>query len=349
MRTSSGALLLSLGLCSCAGAADPEDSGSVTEASASASTGAVGSTGPAVTSSASASDPGSASASTPGTGPEPTSEATVDPSGSSTGDDPTGAPGTDTGSSDSSTGDPPAETLADLLPLDLYEAMFPEHDPLYSHDALVAAAAEYPAFASEGSADDRRRELAAFLANIGHETTGGWPDAPGGPYAWGLYFTQEVGCEGGTCIGYCDVNNVEYPCAPGKTYHGRGPIQLSWNYNYGQAGEALGEPLLAQPELVATDGAIAFRTGLWFWMTAQSPKPSAHAVMTGQWQPNADDMAKGRTPGFGMTINIINGGLECGQPTNAKVADRVGFYQRFTDMLAVDPGPALYCDTMQPY
>jgi chitinase len=50
-----------------------------------------------------------------------------------------------------------------------------------------------------------------------------------------------------------------------------------------------------------------------------------------------------------MTINIINGGLECGQPTNAKVEDRVGFYERFTDMLAVDPGPAIYCDAMQPY
>ena len=180
-------------------------------------------------------------------------------------------------------------------------------------------------------------------------TTGGWADAPGGPYAWGLYFKEEVGCEGGGCTGYCDPNNAQYPCAPGKTYHGRGPIQLSWNYNYGPAGEAIGEPLLAQPELVTSDGAIAFRTGLWFWMTAQAPKPSAHDVMAGVWQPSADDLAKGRAPGFGMTINIINGGLECGQPTHDKVKDRVGFYQRFTDMLAVDPGPALYCDAMQPY
>ena len=32
--------------------------------------------------------------------------------------------------------------------------------------------------------------------------------------------------------------------------------------------------------------------------------------------------------GFGMTINIINGGLECQQPTNNKVEDRVAFFQR---------------------
>lgn len=340
MRARSGALLASLGLlCACTSTADNTETGAVVSVSEASSDDGSASAG--LTTSA-ASDP--TTASTPGTTVDPSSASTVDPTS-----DPTTAAGTDTGTPDNSTGEPGPSALGELLTLDLFELMFPQHDPLYSHAALLAAAAEYPAFASEGSADDRLREVAAFLANIGHETTGGWADAPGGPYAWGLYFTQEVGCEGGGCTGYCDVNNVQYPCAPGKTYHGRGPIQLSWNYNYGQAGDALGEPLLAQPELVATDGAIAFRTGLWFWMTAQSPKPSAHAVMAGVWQPTADDLAKGRAPGFGMTIDIINGGLECGQPTNAKVEDRVGFYERFTDMLAVDPGPAIYCDAMQPY
>jgi len=329
MRSISSAFLVLI--CGCAGTADSSDTGA-SASEASTNTGSTTTAG--VTTSATASDPGTAS--TPTTS-DPSSASTVDPTSAST------------TTTDTSTGEPAPGGLGELLTLDLYELMFPEHDPLFSHAALIAAAAQYPGFASEGSADQRLRELAAFLANIGHETTGGWADAPGGPYAWGLYFTQEVGCEGGGCTGYCDVNNVQYPCAPGKTYHGRGPIQLSWNYNYGQAGEALGEPLLAQPELVTTDGAIAFRTGLWFWMTAQSPKPSAHDVMVGQWQPTADDAAKGRAPGFGMTINIINGGLECGQPTNAKVEDRVGFYKRFTDMLAVDPGPALYCDAMQPY
>ncbi len=298
------------------------------------------------------------------TGDDP-SAPTTDPSGATTTDpsaattspatDPTGDPTattdptTDTSTGDTSTGEPGATCLADLLTAELYAEMFPNRNALFTHEALMTAAAEYPLFACEGTPEQRRRELAAFLANIGHETTGGWPEAPGGPYAWGLYFKEEVGCEGGQCTGYCDPNNVQYPCAPGKTYHGRGPIQLSWNYNYGPAGDAIGEPLLAQPELITSDGAIAFRTGLWFWMTAQAPKPSAHDVMIDAWQPSADDQAKGRAPGFGMTINIINGGLECGQPTNAKVEDRVGFYQRFTTMLAVDPGPALYCDAMQPY
>jgi hypothetical protein len=251
---------------------------------------------------------------------------------------------------DPDTGEPGAcGSLAGLIPGDVFAEMFPNANALYSYDNFLGAAAEYPAFADAGTPEQCRQEVAAFLANISHETTGGWPDAPGGPYAWGLYFTQEVGCEMGDCVGYCDPNNVQYPCAPGKTYHGRGPIQLSWNYNYGAAGEAIGEPLLAQPELVAQDGEIAFRTALWFWMTAQAPKPSAHDVMTGGWMPSADDEMKGRVPGFGMTINIINGGLECGQPTNAKVEDRVGFYQRYADLLAVGVGDNLYCDSMQPY
>ncbi len=227
--------------------------------------------------------------------------------------------------------------------------MFPERNALFTYEALLEAAADFPEFAAVGDSDTRRRELAAFLANIGHETTGGWADAPGGPYAWGLYFKEEVGCEMGDCVGYCDPNNVTYPCAPGVTYHGRGPMQLSWNYNYGQAGDALGMPLLTEPGLVTSDGATSFATALWFWMTPQPPKPSAHDVMVGAWTPSDDDMNKGRLPGFGMTINIINGGLECGKPTPPQVEDRLGFFARMTELLGVDVGENVLCESMQPY
>lgn len=231
----------------------------------------------------------------------------------------------------------------------MWDEMFPNRNPLFTYDAVVAAAAHYPAFCNEGTLDQRKQDAAAFLANIGHETTGGWPTAPGGAQAWGLYFTQEVGCENGACTAYCDSTNIQYPCAPGKTYHGRGPIQLSWNYNYGAVGAELGLDLLNNPDLVATDGEISFRTAVWFWMTAQAPKPSAHAVMSGTWVPSAADSAAGRAPGFGMTINIVNGGIECGYATPPQVTDRVAFYQRFTQILGVVPGDNLTCDTMQHY
>ncbi|MFO0695111.1 MAG: chitinase [Polyangiales bacterium] len=239
--------------------------------------------------------------------------------------------------------------LAAILDATTYAEMFPNRNALYTYEAFVAAAAYYPAFVSEGTTEQRKRELAAFLANIAHETTGGWDTAPGGRYAWGLYFTQEVGCEAGACTGYCDPTNAQYPCKAGKTYHGRGPIQLSWNYNYGPMGATLGVDLLSDPDALIRDGVLAFRSAIWFWMTEQSPKPSCHAVMTGQFTPSPADVTANRLPGFGLTIDIINGGIECGWARSASVSDRLGFYARFTTILGVSQGDHLDCDTMQSY
>ena len=265
----------------------------------------------------------------------------------------------DVASSDDAASDAASDTtanggFADIVSPALFDQMFLHRtDPacegaLLSYEALVAAAATFPAFCNEGSLALRRREAAAFLANVSHETTGGWPTAPDGPYAWGLCFKEEVGCGGGGCTGYCAAS-ATWPCAPGQTYHGRGPMQLSWNYNYGQAGAALGLNLLQQPSLVASDGTIAWRTAIWFWMTAQAPKPSCHAVMVGGWTPSAADLGLNRKPGFGMTVNIINGGLECNKGEDPRVNDRIGFYQRYAGLLAVDPGEQLDCATMASY
>lgn len=255
----------------------------------------------------------------------------------------------------SSSGGEPACELGELIDTEQWDALFLHKDDpacsggIYTYQGLIDAAALYPTFACEGDEATRRRELAAFLAQISHETTGGWAAAPDGPYSWGLCFIEEVGCENNGCPQYCDVGNVAYPCAPGVTYHGRGAIQLSWNYNYGQAGDALGVDILGNPDLVKDDSTLAIQTALWFWMTEQLPKPSAHDVMVGNWAPSAEDQALGRLPGFGMTTNIINGGLECSMPGNASVADRVGFLTRYVDLLGTDVGDNVDCDTMAPY
>ncbi len=52
-----------------------------------------------------------------------------------------------------------------------------------------------------------------------------------------------------------------------------------------------------------------------------------------------------------MTINIINGAVECGQGENMfSMNDRIGFYQHFLQKLGVsDPNCACSCGNMAAY
>ncbi|PRQ47257.1 putative chitinase [Rosa chinensis] len=90
---------------------------------------------------------------------------------------------------------------------------------------------------------------------------GGWPSAPDGPYAWGYCFIRGL-----NQAEYC-TPSAQYPCASGKKDYGRGPIQLTYNYNYAQAGQAIGVDLINNLDLVATDPVVSFKTATWFWMT----------------------------------------------------------------------------------
>jgi predicted chitinase len=57
----------------------------------------------------------------------------------------------------------------------------------------------------------------------------------------------------------------------GAKYHGRGYIQLTGRDNYKRAGQALGLPLEAQPELVEQPD-IAAKVAVWFWKNQVAPK-----------------------------------------------------------------------------
>lgn len=121
------------------------------------------------------------------------------------------------------------------------------------------------------------------------------------------------------------------------------------NYNYAQVGQALNLDLINNPDLVSTDPIVAFKTAIWFWMTPQANKPSSHDVITGRWQPSAEDNAAGRVSGYGVITNIINGGLECGHGPDDRVADRIGFFQRYCQILGVNPGDNLDCGSQRPF
>lgn len=214
----------------------------------------------------------------------------------------------------------------------------------YTYEAFIVAARSFSGFGTTGDVITRKREIAAFFGQTSHETTGGWATAPDGPYSWGYCFKQEQG----NPPAYC-VQNQQWPCAPGKKYYGRGPVQLSYNYNYGPAGRAIGVNLLQNPDLVATDPTISFKTAIWFWMTPQPPKPSSHDIITGRWKPSAADNAAGRVPGYGVITNIINGGIECGKGSNAQMQDRIGFYKRYCAILGVSYGNNLDCANQRPF
>lgn len=106
-----------------------------------------------------------------------------------------------------------------------------------------------------GDPSTRKREVTAALAQISHETTGGWATAPDDQYAWCLCYKEEIR----PASNYCDATDEQWPCYPGKSYHDRG-------FNYGPASQALGFDGLRNPELVANCSQTAFRTALWFWI-----------------------------------------------------------------------------------
>jgi hypothetical protein len=204
---------------------------------------------------------------------------------------------------------------------------------------------DYGNFCTQFDPTLNKKELAAFFAHIAHETRHG----VNATYTDGLMLIHESN----TSLSYI-AESDEYPPVAGKKYYGRGPMQLSYNGNYGLASNCIfGDPkiLLNNPDLVETDPVVAFKAAIYFWMTPETHKPSAHDVMTGKWQPNAVDKAKGRTPGFGMTINIVNGEVECNKGDNMySMNDRIGFYQFFLKKLGItDANCACSCGKMEPY
>ncbi|MFI7602616.1 glycoside hydrolase family 19 protein [Actinoplanes sp. NPDC049681] len=198
----------------------------------------------------------------------------------------------------------------------LFDEMFPGRNPLYSYAGLVAAMGKFPAFAGTGDDTLRKQELAAFLANVSHESGG-------------LKHVDEINTA--NWGHYCDAARP-YGCPAGQAaYHGRGPLQLSWNYNYKAAGDALGVDLLNEPDKVGTDPSVAWQTALWFWMTQSGAGPTpAHAAITGG-------------AGFGGTIRSINGALGCNGGNAGQVQSRVSLYRTLTGKLGVEPGDSIIC------
>lgn len=197
-----------------------------------------------------------------------------------------------------------------------FNQMFPGRNSFYTYSGLTAALSAYPGFSGTGSDTVRKQEAAAFLANVSHETGG-------------LVYVVEQNTA--NYPHYCDTSQ-SYGCPAGTDkYYGRGPIQLSWNFNYKSAGDALGIDLLNNPDLVQNDASVAWKTGLWYWNTQSGPGTMTphNAIVNGA--------------GFGETIRSINGSIECNGGNPAQVQSRIDSYTNFAQILGVDPGGNLSC------
>ena len=197
-----------------------------------------------------------------------------------------------------------------------FNRMFPSRNSFYTYSGLKSAMATFGSFANQGSDTVKKQELAAFLANVHHETGG---------------LVHVVEQNTANYSHYCDWSQ-SYGCPAGQSaYYGRGPIQLSWNFNYKAAGDYIGQNLLGNPNLVSSNATIAWRTALWYWMTQNGPGTmTAHNAML-------------NSRGFGQTIWSINGSLECNGRNPGQVESRVSKYRQFTGIIGVTPGGNLYC------
>ncbi|WP_129264447.1 glycoside hydrolase family 19 protein [Streptomyces sp. M3] len=197
-----------------------------------------------------------------------------------------------------------------------FNQMFPNRNSFYTYSGLTAALSAYPGFANTGSDTVKKQEAAAFLANVSHETGG---------------LVHIVEQNTANYPHYCDTSQ-SYGCPAGQAaYYGRGPIQLSWNFNYKAADDALGIDLLGNPWQVEQNASVAWKTGLWYWNTQSGPGTMTphNAIVNGA--------------GFGETIRSINGSIECNGGNPAQVQSRINTYQAFVQILGTTPGSNLSC------
>ncbi|WP_394127057.1 glycoside hydrolase family 19 protein [Vibrio hepatarius] len=210
--------------------------------------------------------------------------------------------------------------------------------PEYTYTRFLRAIGKFPAFCAEytdGRDSDAicKRSIVTAFAHFAQETGGhiaidNTSDNPLGLEEWqqALVHVREMGWSEGqegytTGCGQNDWQNKKWPCAAGQGYFGRGAKQLSYHFNYGAFSEVMfdgdASVLLNNPGLVA-DSWLNLASAIWFFLTPQAPKPAMLHVIDKTWSPSQREIDAGIGYGFGTTINIINGGIECGEQNKDK-------------------------------
>ena len=129
---------------------------------------------------------------------------------------------------------------------------FPKRNPVYTLESFLKAVGKFPNFCGENYHKNRsaeetcKREVATLFAHFVQESSynSTWEETANGIHLWrqGLYFINEISCgpgewnEGKAHCNYIWDNWAAeaWPPQDGAQYFGRGPFQLSYNFNYGQ-------------------------------------------------------------------------------------------------------------------
>ncbi|CAK4392464.1 unnamed protein product [Aphanomyces euteiches] len=108
---------------------------------------------------------------------------------------------------------------------------------------------------------------------------------------------------------------------------GRGALQLTGDYNYQGFAQAIGQDVKNQYWLVDSKQDLVWRSAFWWWHAS-----GMHRIASQLNQ-------------FGLTINTINGGFECGSnPSNPDGQRcRIQYFKNYCQLFGIDPGSNLYC------
>jgi len=120
-------------------------------------------------------------------------------------------------------------------------------------------------------------ELAAFMSQTAHETMNFQHMAEIGNSRTFRKYDPKYAPKKARALGNTKAGD-------GERYKGRGYIQLTGRYNYKRAGEALGLPLEAKPELVEKPE-VAAKVALWFWKNRVQPNVNNFKDVTAVTKP----------------------------------------------------------------
>lgn len=133
-------------------------------------------------------------------------------------------------------------------------------------------------------------------------------------------------------------------------WYGRGPKQLTYWYNYQWASGALDVPgsvvYMNDPDELLTNPSVGWETALAYQLVRYKEpgttytKPAMHDVFSKTtytaYEASHTDIVKKGPWGFGQTINLLNGGVECNQAPTYRTLSRMNNYIELMIRMGVD-------------